>query len=30
MRWAGHTAHLGEIKNSYKILVEEPERKKPI
>jgi len=25
MRWLGHIAHMGEIKNAYKILVGRPE-----
>jgi hypothetical protein len=25
MRWAGHVAHIGEIRNSYKILVVKPD-----
>jgi hypothetical protein len=30
MRWAGHIEHLGEMRNLYKLLVEEPERKRPL
>jgi hypothetical protein len=29
MGWAGHVAHMDDIKNSYKILVGKPERKGP-
>jgi hypothetical protein len=25
MRWAGHVAHMGEMRNAYKILVVKPE-----
>jgi hypothetical protein len=30
MRWAGHVARMGEIKNSYSILVGKPEEKRPL
>jgi hypothetical protein len=30
MRWAGHVASMGEMRNAYKILVEKPEGKKPL
>jgi hypothetical protein len=30
MRWAGHVAHMGEKMNAYKILVGNPEGKRPI
>jgi hypothetical protein len=30
MRWAGHVAHMGEIRNAYRILVGKPEGKKPL
>jgi hypothetical protein len=30
MRWAGHIACIGEIRNSYKILVGMPEGKRPV
>jgi hypothetical protein len=30
MRWAGHVARKGEKKNSYRILVEKPESKRPL
>jgi hypothetical protein len=30
MRWAGHVAHLGEMRNAYKIFVGKPEGKKPL
>jgi hypothetical protein len=30
MRWAGHVAHIGEIRNTYKILVGKPEGKRPL
>jgi hypothetical protein len=30
MRWLGHVVHMGEIRNSYKILVGKPERKRPL
>jgi hypothetical protein len=28
MRWVGHVAHTGEMKNSYRILVGKPEEKR--
>jgi len=28
MRWAGHVARMGEIRNAYKILVGKPEGKR--
>jgi hypothetical protein len=28
MKWAGQVAHMGDMKNSYKILVEKPEEKR--
>jgi hypothetical protein len=30
MRWVGHAAHMGEVRNSYKILVGKPEGKRPL
>ena len=30
MRWAGHVARMGERKGTYRVLVEKPERKRPI
>jgi hypothetical protein len=30
MRWAGHTACMGEMRNVYKILVRKPEGKGPL
>jgi len=30
MRWAGHVAHMGEIRNAYIISVENLEWKKPL
>jgi hypothetical protein len=30
MRWAGHVARIREKKNAYRILVEKPERKRPL
>jgi hypothetical protein len=30
MRWAGHVARMGEKRNSYRILVGEPEGKRPL
>jgi hypothetical protein len=30
MRWAGHVALMGEMKNAYKISVRKPEGKKPL
>jgi hypothetical protein len=30
MRWEGHLACTGEMRNAYNILVEKPERKRPI
>jgi hypothetical protein len=30
MKWAEHTARMGEKRNAYRILVENPERKRPL
>jgi hypothetical protein len=30
MRWGGHVAHVGEMKNTYKILIGTPEGKRPL
>jgi hypothetical protein len=30
MRWAGHVAHIGEVRNEYNILVGKPKRKGPL
>jgi hypothetical protein len=30
MRWAGHVARIGEKRNVYRLLVEEPEGKRPL
>jgi hypothetical protein len=30
MRWAGHVAQMGEIRNAYRILVGKPEGKRPL
>jgi transcription termination factor 2 len=30
MRWAGHVARMGETRNAYRILVGEPEGKRPL
>jgi hypothetical protein len=30
MRWAGHVAHMGNKRNSYKVLVGKPEGKRPL
>jgi hypothetical protein len=30
MRWVGHTVHIGEMRNTYKILVGKPEGKRPL
>jgi hypothetical protein len=30
MRWARHIAHMGELRNSFGILVGEPEGKRPL
>jgi hypothetical protein len=30
MRWSGHVARIGEKRNSYRILVGKPERKRPL
>jgi hypothetical protein len=30
MRWAGHVAHMGEMRNSNKILVGRPDENKPL
>jgi hypothetical protein len=29
MIWEGHVARMGEVRNSYRILIGKPERKKP-
>jgi hypothetical protein len=29
MGWAGHVARMGEVINTYKILIEKPEEKRP-
>jgi len=30
MRWAGHVAHMGEIRHAYNILIGKPEGKRPL
>jgi hypothetical protein len=30
LRWAGHVARMGEMRNAYKILVGKPEGKRPL
>jgi hypothetical protein len=30
MRWAGHVARMGEMRNAYRILVGKPEGKRPL
>jgi hypothetical protein len=30
MRWMGHVARMGEMRNAYKILVGKPKRKRPL
>jgi hypothetical protein len=30
MRWAGHVPRMGEMRNAYRILVGNPERKRPL
>jgi len=30
MRWAGHVARMGNMRNAYKILVGKPEGKRPL
>jgi len=30
MRWAGHVARMGKKRNAYRILVENPEGKRPL
>jgi hypothetical protein len=30
MRWAGHIARMGEMRNAYKTLIVKPERKRPL
>jgi hypothetical protein len=30
MRWAGHVARKGQLRNTYKILAGEPERNRPL
>jgi hypothetical protein len=30
MRWVGHVAYMGEMRNAYKILVRKPEWKRPL
>jgi hypothetical protein len=29
LRWVGHVAHMGEVRNSYTVLVRKPEGKRP-
>jgi hypothetical protein len=30
MKWAGHVAGMGEMRNAYRILVGKPEKKRPL
>jgi hypothetical protein len=30
MRWAGHIAHMGEIRNAHRVLFGKPEGKRPL
>jgi hypothetical protein len=30
MRWAGHVAHAGEMRNAYKALIGKPEEGRPL
>jgi hypothetical protein len=30
MRWAGHAAHMGEMRYGYSVLVKKPEGKSPV
>jgi len=30
MRWAGHVAHMGENRNTYRVLVRKPEGRRPL
>jgi hypothetical protein len=30
MRWSRHVAHMGERRDAYKVLVQEPEEKRPL
>jgi len=30
MRWVGNVAHMGEMRNAYKIMVGKPEGKRPL
>jgi hypothetical protein len=30
MRWAGHVAHIWEVRGVYRVLVEKPEGKRPL
>jgi hypothetical protein len=30
MRWTGHVAHMGEVRNAYNILVGRPEGRRPL
>jgi hypothetical protein len=30
MRWTGHVAYMGEMRNAYKVLVRKPEGKRPL
>jgi hypothetical protein len=30
MRWAGHVAHMGEMRDVYRVLVGQPEGKRPL
>jgi hypothetical protein len=29
MRWVGHVAYMGEMRNAYKIVIGQPEKKRP-
>jgi hypothetical protein len=30
MRWVGHVARMGEVRNAYRVLVGKPEQKRPL
>jgi hypothetical protein len=29
MKWAGHVAHMGDVRNAYEVLIRKPESKRP-
>jgi hypothetical protein len=30
MRWSGHVAHIGEMRNAYKFIIRRPEGRRPL